>query len=405
MLIGIFNLITSSLFLVSCLHKLGTMLLKYLRTLLIPGLFLFTSCNSSVKNIFSKKTANEAYADKVEDSPAGKEWLAVSKNILNSPYTVELPYRQLGYFPVDKPRAFALQFTAKRGERINIDLVKKKNSSNIIYADLFKINGTDFSHLLAVDTSQTSFGFDSDETATYILRLQPELNRSADYDLSMAISPSLGFPVSGSKARAGSFWGDDRDGGQRSHEGVDIFAPKLTPAIATADGYVTKVNEGGLGGKTVWMRVKDRNLHLYYAHLDQQLVQDGQQVKKGDTLGLVGNTGNAKNTPPHLHFGIYTGNGAIDPWPFVNKTVKTPAPVAAKELNGLLQIKTKAKTDSLMVPLAVNNKGYLAETTGGQVAEVNFNVVKKLVIAPVKQAAVIIENKGINTERKKVIRS
>jgi len=40
---------------------------------------------------------------------------------------------------------------------------------------------------------------------------------------------------------------------------------------------------------------------------------------KGDTLGFVGNTGNARNTLPHLHFGIYTGNGAIDPLPFIRK--------------------------------------------------------------------------------------
>jgi murein DD-endopeptidase MepM/ murein hydrolase activator NlpD len=62
-----------------------------------------------------------------------------------------------------------------------------------------------------------------------------------EYTLSVSVGPSLGFPVSGNKASIGSFWGDNRDGGKRSHEGVDIFAAKLTPAIAAADGVVTGV--------------------------------------------------------------------------------------------------------------------------------------------------------------------
>ena len=57
---------------------------------------------------------------------------------------------------------------------------------------------------------------------------------------------------------------------------------------------------------------------LYYAHLDSIATQSGKKVKIGDTLGFVGNTGNAKYTPPHLHFGIYKGyNGAVNPLPFI----------------------------------------------------------------------------------------
>ena len=131
-----------------------------------------------------------------------------------------------------------------------------------------------------------------------------------------------------------SFWGDPRDGGQRRHEGIDIFAPKLTPAIAVADGYVSGVTEGGIGGKAVWLNVAGKNIHLYYAHLDRQLVRDGQAIKQGDTLGLIGNTGNAKYTAPHLHFGIYTPDGPVDPFPFVNKTIKTAPPLATKDFAG-----------------------------------------------------------------------
>jgi hypothetical protein len=107
-----------------------------------------------------------------------------------------------------------------------------------------------------------------------------------------------------------------------------LFAPKRTPVVAAADGIITRVNENRLGGKVVWQRPKGKNLSLYYTHLDEQLVNDGQHVKAGDTIGLVGNTGNAKSTPPHLHFGIYAFGGAIDPLPFVDPVVRKPAPMA-----------------------------------------------------------------------------
>ncbi len=69
-----------------------------------------------------------------------------------------------------------------------------------------------------------------------------------------------------------------------------------------------------LGGKVVWLRNNKRNLTLYYAHLDSQIVHRGQKVLAGDPVGLIGNTGNARYTPPHLHFGVYRrGRGGVNP--------------------------------------------------------------------------------------------
>ena len=65
---------------------------------------------------------------------------------------------------------------------------------------------------------------------------------------------------------------------------MDIFAPKNTPAVAVADGVVTAVEEAGIGGKVVWLRLNNKKITLYYAHLDKQLVSTGQLVKKGDIL-------------------------------------------------------------------------------------------------------------------------
>jgi murein DD-endopeptidase MepM/ murein hydrolase activator NlpD len=382
---GLRYLIFSSLFAALVLLIIGVMFLRKIILLMLPlGILSCTSCNNSINRIFGKRTPHEAYADKVEDSPEGKQWLAASKKALASAQIVELPYKQAGYFPPGKPRALALQFTARQGERVNFDISKKAGTAFIIYADLYKLDGTDTSHVLAADTNNSQFGLDIEETGNYILRLQPELYRTGEYNFLATLSPSLGFPVVGNKARTRSFWGDERDGGVRSHEGIDIFAPKLTPAIAAADGYITGVRDGGIGGKTVWLRASGRSIHLYYAHLDQQLVQEGQEVEKGDTLGLIGNTGNAKYTPPHLHFGVYTNRGPIDPFPYVNKAVKEAPGFTPRDLTVYLQPKpvkkSKAATQlsdtTLLIPLAINNGGYIAELPDGTVTQAPVESVK-----------------------------
>lgn len=353
----------------------------FLFLLVVPTIF---SCNSTANNIFgSKKTPHEIYADKVDNNPAGKYWMEVSEKSLLSPQAIKLPYSQLGYFPAGKPRALALEFSAKYGERIHFDLLKKKGANFTVYADVFKADGTALTSLQVIDTAGR-FSYDPEEPGQYILRLQPELEHNGEYSLSVSVSGSLGFPVAGNKARVGSVWGDSRDNGKRSHEGIDIFAAKLTPAIAAADGYISSVKDGGLGGKTVHLKVAGRNLSLYYAHLDKQLVYEGQQVKKGDTVGLVGNTGNARTTPAHLHFGIYSYGGPIDPLPFVNKTVRAvPLPVSKELAKNLLLTKPlKTKTNetvnanTMLVPLAITVNGYLAELPDGSIIEAPLKSVK-----------------------------
>ena len=137
-------------------------------------------------------------------------------------------------------------------------------------------------------------------------------------------------------------------GGARSYEGVDIFAPKRTPVVAVADGHINSVTENRLGGKVIFMRPAGKNISLYYAHLDEQLVSQGQRVKKGDTLGLVGNTGNAITTSPHLHFGIYSVGGAIDPFPFVNQVIrKASDPVRKLDSSEIFRLKSKTEIKSI----------------------------------------------------------
>lgn len=340
-----------------------------------------------MSNIFDKKAPHEKYAEKVENkyqnTPEGRQWLAASKLALQEAHTIELPYRHHGYFQPDTPRALGLAFNAKQGERLFFAVNKKAGGLFVLYADIFK-EGSYETPLVSADTSAAQFSFDVEESGNYVLRLQPELFRTGSYEFSVSVGPSLAFPVPAAKARIGSFWGDERDGGQRSHEGVDIFAAKRSPVVASADGYVTGVGDGGIGGKTVWLRVKEKNYTLYYAHLDLQLVSEGQWVQKGDTIGLVGNTGNARTTPPHLHFGIYSYGGPVDPLPYISQNVKTAPAVTARDLTGYLELIKSYKgadgsiapRNTVLVPLAVTSKGYLAELPGGKIIETTFTSVK-----------------------------
>lgn len=137
-----------------------------------------------------------------------------------------------------------------------------------------------------------------------------------------AVGKSLAFPVAGKRSHVGSFWGDDRDGGRRSHEGIDIFARKGTPVVAISDGIIVDKGVTPRGGRILWLQSSHYPMQAYYAHLDQWHVRAGQYVRKGQVIGTVGKSGNARTTPPHLHFGLYTEDGAVNPYPYVKHSPK-----------------------------------------------------------------------------------
>jgi murein DD-endopeptidase MepM/ murein hydrolase activator NlpD len=294
------------------------------------------ACKTPGKGIFSKKTPHEQYSKSITDAglqatALGRSWFNAAENGLQKPLTVAVPYKESGYFAAERPDAVGLKISARRGEKLRISLEKKPATGFRIYMDLWQRDGADSTRLRlvgAADTSSNSMEHEAEKTGMYVVRIQPELLQSGEYTLSISTGPSLAYPLKASgKNHIQSFWGDTRDAGARRHEGIDMFAPKRTPAIAAANGVVTRVNENRLGGKVVWMRPDEKPYTLYYAHLDTQLVNNGDRVRTGDTLGLVGNTGNAQNTPPHLHFGIYGLGGALDPFPFVNPLTKTPGDI------------------------------------------------------------------------------
>jgi len=109
----------------------------------------------------------------------------------------------------------------------------------------------------------------------------------------------LGNYVHPAKYKATSFYGVKRRRG-KMHWGIDIPFPEGTPIVAAFDGIVrvSTFNNGGYGNLVVIRH--DNRLETYYAHLIKRLVNPGQTVKAGDTIGLGGNTGRSKGN--HLHF-------------------------------------------------------------------------------------------------------
>ena len=112
----------------------------------------------------------------------------------------------------------------------------------------------------------------------------------------------------------------------RKHEGQDIFAPRGTPILSATSGYIYNIGENNLGGQTVSVISKGGRVY-YYAHLDSYArgIQIGDRVTTRTVLGYVGTTGNAQGTPPHLHFGVYTSGGAINPLPMLTDRIPPTA--------------------------------------------------------------------------------
>ncbi len=317
------------------------------RALLLLLALSLTGCNGSpgIRGLRDEpRTAYERYARGLRDAgldstAIGRDWLGASDSALASPLSLELPAREVGMYQRAEARAVAYRVSLNNGERLRVTL-RADGLPAQLYLDLFERSADSLATLehratatpvTTPDSASTSYLllYEATRTATYVLRLQPELLRSGRFDITLATEPTLAFPVEGKGNTAiQSLFGVDRDGGRRAHHGIDIFAPRGTPVLASADGTVRSISPNALGGNVVWLSDEQRGQTLYYAHLDRHHVRAGQRVRIGDTLGFVGNTGNARTTPPHLHFGIYRRpEGPIDPLHFVRLTATRPPSV------------------------------------------------------------------------------
>jgi murein DD-endopeptidase MepM/ murein hydrolase activator NlpD len=128
----------------------------------------------------------------------------------------------------------------------------------------------------------------------------------------------------------------DEARGDRPHEAIDIMAARGTPVIATEDGRIAKLFWSKAGGHTIYQFDPSERYVYYYAHLDRYAddLAEGQAVTRGQTIGYVGSTGNAKADAPHLHFAIFLltpekrwwDGAALDPYPVLRWNVDGGTP-------------------------------------------------------------------------------
>lgn len=285
-----------------------------------------------VPKAFFPRSAHEAYAHSLEqvnlnNTALGHDWIDAGLKALEASVDVPLPFDEAFYWDPRRAEAAAYRFFVKRGVRIEVDISVFSSDSLLLFADLFRERGDTLIqriHVATADEDTHRLEFEPRRDAYYALRLQPELLRGGRFRVLIRELPSIDFPVKGKNSRSiSSFFGDPRDGGSREHHGVDIFAARHTPVLAPSNSSVTRIGEGDIGGKYVWLYDSKRSMYLYFAHLETREVERGDKISAGQLIGTVGNTGNARSTPPHLHFGIYR-NGPIDPFHFIAETDTIP---------------------------------------------------------------------------------
>ncbi|HET7573162.1 MAG TPA: M23 family metallopeptidase [Gaiellaceae bacterium] len=160
------------------------------------------------------------------------------------------------------------------------------------------------------------------------------------------VTPPLGpgarvFPAFGAVYASDTFGAGRGDVAGGWHHGDDLFAPVGTPVLACADGLVFSVGWNRVGGWRLWL-VDGEGNEFYYAHLSgySAFAVDGAVVHAGDVLGFVGDTGDARDTPPHLHFEVHPVSllelgydGAVDPDPYL-KTWRRAAAIPKRARGG-----------------------------------------------------------------------
>jgi murein DD-endopeptidase MepM/ murein hydrolase activator NlpD len=303
----------------------------------------------------------------LESTEMGEAWITAEGSAMARPTALEPPAAEVVFLDPRDPGAVGYRFPVSRGRRVEIVIDAEHER---YFADVFRAPEDEDAEPELVASRPDGEGliaFEARSNEYYLLRLQPELLRGGRFEVRITTGAPLAFPVEdASPSDIWSFFGDDRDGGRRIHHGVDIFAPRGTPVLATGDATVTRVGRRDRGGKVIVIRDEERDIMLYYAHLEEQLVRRGQEVTAGDVIGTVGNSGNARTTPPHLHIGIYQGGWRrpVDPWAyFIDPPAVEPPAVEQAELVGGWARVARRVAASAELPRAV----------GGRVTHANRN--------------------------------
>jgi murein DD-endopeptidase MepM/ murein hydrolase activator NlpD len=124
-----------------------------------------------------------------------------------------------------------------------------------------------------------------------------------------SIWPTKGWLSSGFGNRISPFTGL-----REFHKGLDISSREGTKVIATADGVVTFAGKNGFYGNMIKID-HGHGMMTRYGHLEKMLKNRGDAVKRGDVIGLLGNTG--RSTGPHLHYEVFLNGLPVNPKKYI----------------------------------------------------------------------------------------
>ncbi|HVL90390.1 MAG TPA: M23 family metallopeptidase [Actinomycetota bacterium] len=159
-------------------------------------------------------------------------------------------------------------------------------------------------------------------TTTALLELlQRQLPPGHELDRSTLVKGVWRFPIAGYTWYQDDFAAPRYEPYFHMHEGTDLFAQEGTLVVASADGVITRLLAGSIGGNGIWLTEAD-GTYYYYGHLKSYApgLTQGMRVKIGQVLGTVGRTGIAVETYPHVHFEVHPGGGkAVNPKPFLDR--------------------------------------------------------------------------------------
>jgi murein DD-endopeptidase MepM/ murein hydrolase activator NlpD len=263
---------------------------------------------------------------------AGESWFRATQAALDEAVEIHMPFAEL---TSTDGRALAFSFDAFAGQTLEIGIDRAAadaGDDGAIYIEVFRVvdvlGQALHERLSALRPSAAALRTRLPSDGTYHVLVQAQAPQTRQRRVTFELGAALPFPVVGARADSiRSLFGATRDAGKRDHQGIDIFVQRLTPVLAVAAGRAMPSRDA-LGGNTVWLNTPGTS--YYYAHLDRVAVREQQQVKVGDVLGYVGNTGNARNVASHLHFGVYRwGSEPIDPLPLLVGHRFPGAPAAA----------------------------------------------------------------------------
>lgn len=279
-----------------------------------------TSCE------FASVSPHERYRQNLVSEGLDRDaqlWETSAAFALVNPLAITVPYfeRRILHDKIAfHASAFSVQLATD--QQLQVDIKPSDYTEAPVFVDIFQLpvkrGLPDLRE--SKNTDAQSLTFQAARSGTYIVRIQAGYKSRGLIDVSISSPPTFPFPVEGKESSSVlSFFGDARDRGRRSHKGIDIFGARGTPILSVSNGRVSRIGDTGIGGKHVW--VKDGKYSFYYAHLDSITIARGDRVSPGVQLGTMGNTGNAKTTSPHLHFGVYKRfSGAVNPFPLVDNS-------------------------------------------------------------------------------------